>query len=269
MSKLKKFFPENEKELHIIIQEELDSIEEGLELLQHEYTSVKGIIDFLCSDSGGRLVIIEVKLHEDENILFQALRYYSDIERNRYSISSLFKGKHINPEESPRVILIAEKFSEDLRRLSTLVVPEVELFEYSSVFLPDGQRSIVFHPVTLPTEARLPSEPSTIEKLMEYLKDDNLKPLVNKIRHEIKNIGKGIEEYATQGYIGYKYTNGRQFAYIRPNRKSIEFGAHIIDEKKQLLDYESEVIDNKNTNYDDTMEKVKISFVNLGGKLES
>ena len=229
MSTLKRYVPQSEKELQTLIQKELDAIEEGLELLQHEYPSGRGILDFLCADSGGRLVIIEVKLHEDENVLFQALRYFSDIDKNRYLIATLFSDKQINLEESPRVILVAEKFSEDLKRLSTLVVPEVELLEYSTVIVPDGDKAIVYHPVSLPTVDRLPAEPKTIEKLIEYLRDENLKPLLTKIRHEVKNIGKGIEEYATQGYIGYKHSSGRQFAYIRILRKSIEALAKVIN----------------------------------------
>ena len=266
MSTLKRYVPQSEKELQTLIQKELDAIEEGLELLQHEYPSGRGILDFLCADSGGRLVIIEVKLHEDENVLFQALRYFSDIDKNRYLIATLFSGKQINLEESPRIILVAEKFSEDLKRLSTLVVPEVELLEYSTVILPDGDKAIVYHPVSLPTVARLPAEPKTIEKLIEYLRDENLKPLLIKIRHEVKNIGKGIEEYATQGYIGYKHSNGRQFAYIRILRKSIEFGAHIIDEKKQLLDYERGLLEDADADYSEIFQKAKAAFVNLGGK---
>ena len=172
-------------------------------------------------------------------------------------------------EESPQVILIAEKFSEDLKRLSTLVVPEVELLEYSTVIVPDGDKAIVYHPVSLPTVDRLPAEPKTIEKLIEYLRDENLKPLLTKIRHEVKNIGKGIEEYATQGYIGYKHSSGRQFAYIRILRKSIEFGAHIIDEKKQLLDYERLLLEDAYADYSEIFQKVKAAFVNLGGKIET
>jgi hypothetical protein len=97
-----------------------------------------------------------------------------------YSIASLFSGKQINQEDSPIVKLIAEKFSEDLRRLSTLVVPEVELYEYSSLTLPGDDKAIVYHLVSLPTNARPPAEPMTIEKLIGYLRDDNLKPLLDK-----------------------------------------------------------------------------------------
>ena len=66
MSTFKKFKPSGEKELHNIIETELPSLEEGLQLLKYEINVGIGIPDFLCVDSGGRLVIIEVKLEEDK-----------------------------------------------------------------------------------------------------------------------------------------------------------------------------------------------------------
>lgn len=267
MPKLRTYIPNNESELHLIIKMELDAIEEGLELLQHEYPSGKGIIDFLCKDSGGRLVIIEVKLHDDENILFQALRYYGAIDRDRYVLANLFKAKKVDPEQSPRLILIAERISEDIRRLSTLVVPEVELLEYTTVILPNGEKSILYHTVSLPVVAKPPYEPQSVDKLLGYLTDDNIKPVLNKMRESIKGIGREIEEYATQSYIGYKLSNGRQFAYIRVLRKEIEFGAHIVDENKQLLDYEGVRVKKGDEDYLEILEKIKRSFKNLGGTL--
>ena len=102
MRTFKKFEPMSEKELHGIIEKELDSLEEGLELLKYEMTIGKGIPDFLCKDSGGRIVIIEVKLNEDENILFQALRYYADVNANRYVLAEMFSRKGIDPETRPK-----------------------------------------------------------------------------------------------------------------------------------------------------------------------
>ena len=72
-----KYSPKNEKELHGIIEKEIDSLEEELRILKYEFSTGKGNLDFLCADSGGRLTIIEVKLSEDDNVLFQGLRYFS------------------------------------------------------------------------------------------------------------------------------------------------------------------------------------------------
>ena len=267
MATLKKYYPQSEAELHMIIQAELDAIEEGLELLQHEYPSGKGILDFLCVDSDHRLVIIEVKLHEDENILFQALRYYGDIDKNRYVVARLFADKDVNPEDLSRIILIAERFSEDIRRLSTLVRPDIELLEYSVVTLPTGERGILYHPVSPFPPPPPPGPKPSIEWLLDYLKEESLKPLLQEIRQAVKGIGKGIEEYATQNYIGYKHS-GRQFAYIWIHRRYFDFGANIVDEDTRLLDSEGIRIETDDEDYSEVLAKVKTSFVNLGGKLE-
>jgi len=265
---LKKSKPSSEKELHCIIEKELDALEEGLELLKYEFDLGigKGIPDFLCVDSGGRLVIIEVKLQEDENILFQALRYYSVIDKDRYAIRDMFSDKKINHDEHPRIVLIAEKFSDDVRRLSTLVVPDVELYEYTVLQTSDNDKGLCYHPVSLPKLEEVPSRSVTIDDHREYITKDSLKPIFNELLEKIKGIGEGIEEYATQGYVGIKY-KGRQIAYVSGMRKAIDIGAVLIDDNGRVIDYPSQRIETGNEDCSDIIEKIKKSFVNVGGKL--
>lgn len=262
MPKLQPYAPSSEAELHALIEDDLEAIEEGLEILQHEYPTGRGFVDFLCVDSGGRLVIIEVKLIEDENVLFQALRYFSDVDRVRYRIASTFSGK-VNADEQPRIIIIAKRFSEDVKRLSTLVVPEVELLEYSAVILPSEEIAVVYHSVTPPGAIRLPSEPPTIERLVNYLTADGLKPVLDKMRKGIMSVGDGIQEYATQSYIGYRHPCGRQFAYIKVFRRELEIGAHIIDEDRQLVDYEGIRVKTGEEDYSGILEEMRKSYNNL------
>lgn len=263
MTILKKYTPQKEVELHQIIEKELASLEKGLSLLQREYSSGKGFIDFLCVDSGGRLTIIEVKLHEDENVLFQALRYFNDIARNIYLVSTLFQGKSIDPEQLPRLIIIAGRFSEDLKQLSTLFEPDIELYEYAVLETNAGERGIYYHPVSLPVIDRLPSEPATIENLIAYLTNKEVKLSLDVIRGEIKAIDSSIYEYATKSYIGFKHPNGRLIAYITVRRTAIEVGARIIDEEQQLITDESLRIEGRDENYSEIIEKIKISHKNL------
>lgn len=263
-----KYRPKIEKELHGVIEKELDALEEGLGLLKYEFGTGKGTPDFLCMDSGGRLLIIEVKLQEDGDILFQALRYYNDIDKDRYIIAKMFSDKKINPEEHPRIVLIAENFSDDIKRLSTLVVPDVELYEYTVLIGPNGKKGICYHSVSLPKIDESLSKPLSIEDHRNYLTKESLKTVLDKIREDIKNIGEGVEEYVTQSYIGFKF-EGRQFAYIQPQRKSFDIGAHMIDDKRQLLDrYASIRIETGAEDYSEIFEKLKVSYKNLGGKLK-
>ena len=266
MATLKKYKPKDEKELHTIIENELDNLEEGLELLKHEMDTGKGIPDFLCVDSGRRIVIIEVKLHGDEDVLFQALKYYNKIDKDRYAIPQMFPNKKINAKEHPRIILIAEEFSDEIRQLATLVVPDVELYEYTVVIDSKNNKGIVFHPVTLPKIDETLTEPTTIQDHIDYITKEDLKPVLERIRNEIKSIGNEIKEYPTQYYIGFKF-RGRQFAWIGTYRKYFDLGAHIIDDKGRLLDYESIRIEDGKEDYSEIMKKIKEAYNNLGGKL--
>lgn len=265
MSTLKKTKPKNEKELHSIIEKELDALEEGLVLLRYEFALTKGIPDFLCVDSGGRLVVIEVKLQEDEYILFQALRYYNDIDRDRYIIAKMFSNKNINPGEHPRIVLIAEKFSDDIRRLSTLVIPDVELNEYTLLSTSEGKEGIFFHPVSLPKVEEVPTRPKSKKEIINYMTKDILRPLFRKIIEEIKELGEGIEEYTRQDYIGFKF-RGRQVAYLWPLRKAFDIGVVIIDEDGHVINYEGQRIETGTESYKDTFEKIKKSYENIKGK---
>jgi len=265
MPTLKKLKPKNEKELHGIIEKEIDALEEGLEVLKYEFELGKGTPDFLCKDSGGRLVIIEVKLQEDEEMLFQALRYYNKIDKDRYAIAKMFSNKNIDPSEHPRLLLIAEKFSDDLRRLSTLVVPETELYEYTILSTPDEKQGICYHPVSIPKIEEIPAKPPTIEELKEYITKDSLKPIFDKLIGDIKAIGRGIKEYATQSYIGFKY-KGRQIAGLWPQRKSFYIGVVIIDEDLHILDYDYTRIESGTEDYKEAFEKIRKSFKSIDEK---
>lgn len=265
MPTLKKIKPRTEKELHNIIEKEIGALEEGLELLKYEFGLEKGTPDFVCIDSGGRLVIIEVKLQEDENILFQALRYYNEIDKERYAIAKMFPDKRIDTDRHPRILLIAERFSDDLRRLSALFVPEFELYEYTVLSTPDEKQGICYHPVSLPKIEEIPTKPTTIDDLKKYITKEALIPLFDKLIDKIKNIGKGIEEYATQGYVGFKY-KGRQIAWLSPRRKSFDVGAVIIDEDAHVINYELTRVETGSENYTDIIEKIKMSFEKISGK---
>ena len=262
MPTFKKYKPKIEKELHTIIENELDALEEGLELLKYEMGIATGVPDFLCVDSGGRIVIIEVKLQEDEHVLFQALRYYNEVDKNRYVIAQLFSNKNVNPQEHARIIIIAERFSDDIRRMATLLVPDVELYEYTVLIDSDNKKGIVFHPVSLPKLEENISEPPSIQKLINYITNEELHEIIEQIIEKLKNIDSEIVEYPTSGYIGFKY-KGRQIAWIGPYRKAFDFGAHIIDDKGHVVDYESIRIEDKNEDYSEIVDKVKESYENL------
>lgn len=254
--------PKSEKELHGLIENELDALEEGMGLLKGEMAFRTGTPDFLCVDSGGRLVVIEVKLHEDDSMLFQALRYYDEVDRNRHAIAQMFHEKRISPDEHPRVVLIAKAFSDIIRRLSALVRPKVELYRYAAVRDSGGKNGMVFVPVSIPMIEEPPTQPTKIQDHIDYITEEGLRPLFNRARKRIRAISDKIKEYSTQGYIGYKF-EGRMLGWVVSQRKSFDVGAHVIDENEDLIDDESVRIEDKNGNYDHVLQRIRESFENL------
>lgn len=236
MSTFKRAPPASEKDLHFIIENNLGMIEEGLSLLKREQKLRDGIPDFLCIDSGGRLVIIEVKKTSEDRAIFQALRYYSTIHLNIYNLKTVYSS--INTDYPPRIILIAETFSDNIRKIVPLVTPDLTLFEYTTLIDTNGKKGIVFHPISIPEYFEEISTPTTYSDHRDYMTKPELKLLFEELRKTIKEIDPNIEEYSTGTYIGYKL-QGRQFAYLKTQRKSFDLGAIVLNSKGQVITYEN------------------------------
>lgn len=197
-------------------------------------------------------------------MLFQALKYYDIIDRMRYHIPKMFPSEKINPDEHPRIILIAERFSDDLKRLSTLVKPEVELYEYVVLKTSDNKIGIYYHPVSLPEIEEIIPEEMTVEKLRNYITEEPLRNIFDKVINEIKSVDTEIKEYPTKSYVGFKY-RGRQIGYVYPYRKSLDIGALVID-KEGVSSWESKRVEHDTVTYDDILEKIKSTYEKLKEK---
>jgi len=262
MTAFRKFRPSSEKELHGIIEKNIESLEEGLEVLKYEFSIGNGIADFLCKDSGGRLVVIEIKLGEDSEIIFQALRYYADIDTRKYVIAQLFPGRGIDPKPSPRIVLIAEHFSDDLRHLTTLMVPDIELFEYTSLRDSAGVEGIVYHAVSLPKVKDDITEPSKLDDHIKYITDLSLQFVFNSARQKIMEAAPNAEEYLTQDHVCYKY-RGKQIAWLTAHRKSFRVGVAKIGERKERLSEDEVKITTGDDDFAEILEDIKRSYTNL------
>lgn len=260
---LRKYRAKSEKELHEIIEEELDALEEGLLLLKYEFGMVRGVPDFLCVDSGGRLVIIEVKLQEDENMLFQALRYYDEVHKSIYAIAKMFPDKDIDTDESPRIMLVAEGFSDTIRRMSTLVRPEVELYAHVILRTEGGKKGIHFHPIPLVKTEETPTKPRTVQYHIDYIKNEAIKSKCQEVIKVIQGIGKDVKTYTTQAYIGFR-RRGRKIGSMYTHRMSFDIEVVILDEDKHILDYEYVRVDAEDKDTVGIMEKIRETYEKLG-----
>jgi len=227
----------NETELHQIIIEDIEALEEGITILKNEFQcGDRGTADFLYVDSGNRLGIIEVKMGADEDIIFQGLRYYDWVNKNRHAVANMFPGNKINPNEEPRITLVAKSFSDDVRSLTTHFRPDVELFEYTVLRSKDNDRGLCFHPVSPPKIEEMPLEPMTEKDLIEYITDGELQKLFIEKIEEIISLNPGIKKRATQNYLGFLY-KGRFIAGLGPLRKAFDIQAAKLDDDTHVINY--------------------------------
>ncbi|WP_242247859.1 endonuclease NucS domain-containing protein [Bacillus cereus group sp. BfR-BA-01328] len=97
----------------------LSLVENGLKLIATQYMLPKGRIDILAKDSNGVYVVIELKVEEDTDIVWQSLYYRNEIKRI----------KNVNEVRFITIMPKCEKHIFDSLRF----VGGVEIFEYIPV----------------------------------------------------------------------------------------------------------------------------------------
>lgn len=92
-------------------------------------------IDLLALRHDGRLVVIELKVNEDREHVFQGVDYWRRVEAHRrrghISAAKLFGEREIS-DESPLVYLVAPtlRFHPSFRTLASTIAPDVEVYRF-------------------------------------------------------------------------------------------------------------------------------------------
>jgi hypothetical protein len=181
---------------------------------------------------------------------------------NRYVLANSFKEKLVDPKQYPRIILIAEDFSDDIRNLTNLVIPDIELYRYK-VVQHNSEEGIIFMSTSKPmTEENEISEPPKIENILEYVKNKTLLQLIENLRGIISSLNPQVEEYPTHSYIGYKY-KGLGIGFIKTQRQSFDLGSTILDEDGLIVTYTSQRISQLNDDYSETIKNITNSYETL------
>lgn len=106
----------SESDLEDYLYKDLNKIEKGLIGISRQYKVQDGIIDILAKDKDENLVIIELKIANDKNLIWQSV-YYPLILRTQY------KDKKI------RVITICPEYP-DYIKIPLIKVSNAEMFKY-------------------------------------------------------------------------------------------------------------------------------------------
>ncbi|MCJ7813699.1 endonuclease NucS [bacterium] len=215
MIKVKPIDVREREELEPLIVSNTDVIEQGLQIIAHQHPTDSGPLDILAVDSEGTLVIIELKNEASEAHLDQGLRYYDWCRQNISWISQIYTIKNINPDASPRLMLIAPSFTDTVRRIAKYVDIELHLIEYHAFQNEKGEKGLICTEIDIGQPPEPPDIP-TIEKKMEYFQDVKVKELFGAVIDELRQ--KQIEIKPIHELWITCWYKGKRFMSMAPKR---------------------------------------------------
>jgi hypothetical protein len=218
---MKKFIKEDisEKHLEELIRRMPDQIEEGLMFVDHQNKQPGGRLDVLLVDSGGALVVAELKVEQDDGMLLQGLDYYDYVTTNIEALARVYKDKKVNATQEVRLFLIAPSFSFALiNRCKWLDLP-ISLFTFIS-----GRCEGASDLMAIFTEQEIPSkteiiEMPTIEDHLNYITDTAVRRRMEKLVDEIQSWDPDrIELKPIKYHLSFKFDN-HVLTYLSSYRK--------------------------------------------------
>ncbi|MGZ9224895.1 MAG: DUF5655 domain-containing protein [Anaerolineales bacterium] len=248
----------NERELQELFEENLEALL-GVRFVASEFTTgdrQRGRIDSLGVDQDGTPVIVEYKKSGKENVINQGLFYLDwlvDHKGDFTLVAQEVLGKDIELDwSSPRLILVAESFSEYDKYAVNRIGANIQLWTYrrygvdflflDSIFATINQKA---PKKEKPTVTEIVSDNAEIIEEIIYSLDDHLKGksedvkiLFEAIKERIfaLNVDNDILEKPNKIYVSYKH--GKNFCEVRPQSKEIKIWLDIpysdLDDPKKL-----------------------------------
>jgi len=219
----------NESNLEELIRHYASKIEDGLIYIDHQVkTDRDRRLDVLLVDSGGALIVAELKVFEDDGMLLQGIDYYDYVTRHHDSICRTYSKHKIEVTEPPRLMFIAPSFSIGfLERCKWISIP-ISLYTFQCIRIENDDDIIpVFTEVNAPTIPKPPIARMSIDETLEYITDSDVRKTASDFLTEVKSWDSdNIALDPIQDWISMKY-KGRTFAYLGPRRKF--FGFQISD----------------------------------------
>jgi len=214
---------QKEKELQRLVE---DNTEEmfGITFIKSEYPTASGRIDTLGVDENGSPVIIEYKKGKSPNIAAQALFYLNWLLDHKAQIEKDIKNEdqdvEIDWNADVRVLLIAQKFDKYTRKAVNQMKPKIELKKYihyknDMLYIEDVTPGLSGGGKKIKSSSR---GESSVEDLVSQTGEVS-KPIFNKLREEINNLGEDITEKPVKHYLAYRVD--RNFVELIPQKNQI------------------------------------------------
>lgn len=182
---------ESETELEEILIGSPKMIEEGFKVLrsQRRTTPYRKRLDLLGVDAKGTLTVLELKAEEDDGQLPQAIEYFDWLLERGLSFFRDYFSEHNIKNKTPRIILIAPKFSDKTVKLSKYISEDIEitLMRYLC-FEIDGKKEIKLIEESIPPIKEIEQPPPKIEDHVNYITDENVRTVFAETINLIKKL---------------------------------------------------------------------------------
>jgi Holliday junction resolvase-like predicted endonuclease len=203
-------------ELEPMIVANPDVVEEGLKVISRQLQTDTGPLDILGVDSEGKLVIIELKNEPSESHLDQGLRYYDWCRQNLAWMASAYRDHRIDAKSTPRLLLIAPSFTENVKRISKYVNVDLGLFEYHAVEDDKGERGLICTGLDFGQPVDPPDIP-TIDEKLRYFTDEEVRDLFKSVLSELQ--AAKLEVRPVGGLNVTVWCKGKRFAWMAPRKR--------------------------------------------------
>ena len=163
-----------------MVTKEINQIEKDLTVIcSNVPINDQTTLDFLCYDSNGQLVIVQLSVKEDDIMLLQGIQSLDYVDKFKSFLKATYNKHKIDDKEKPRLVLIAPNFSDAvLHAVESMKGIRVDLYEWEYLKLGD-HRGLRLQPIFTWAPSEKPKEKE--EKLPE--KKRETKP-VKKKEHE-------------------------------------------------------------------------------------
>lgn len=231
----------SETDLETILINDLDEISEGMKFLGRQIDTDTGTLDILAVDSDGMLTILELKIKQDDEQLFQGVRYYDWIKSRIEWIRRSYEKEYdyiIDVSKDPWLILVAPSFSENLMKVTRYIDLSVNLFTYAVLQIGDSQK-IICNDIDYGEPYEVVSPPTLVGHV-NWISDNNIQKLLRTSIERFKELKMEVRPKRRRISLFY---HGKRISRIKCNKKSLNIKNYYGPDYSKSITTENELND--------------------------
>ena len=140
----------NNETLENLVVRDIEKVEEGISVLGRQIpVNQDSVVDLLCVDRNGQIAIFKLSVNKDDNMLFEGLTTFHEVNNVKCLLKFFNKNSKINDKELPRLILIAPSFSNNIRNIAkNMNGVKIDLYEWEYLKFGD-KKTLRFKPTSV------------------------------------------------------------------------------------------------------------------------